>query len=209
MLKQTIVYIDGFNLYFGALKGTPYRWLDLDKLCSYLLPQNVVTHFRYFSARVSARPNDPDAPMRQETYWRALRSIPHLEIYQGHFSAHVKSMPVAKPRAGHAPTVKVISTQEKGSDVNLAAHLLMDAFKGRFDVAVVISNDSDLITPIRMVREEFKKTVGILNPYENPSKDLFKLASFYKPIRQNVLQLSQFPVTMKDSRGEFHKPMSW
>jgi len=210
MTRQTIVYVDGFNLYFGALKGTPYRWLDLSKLFHYLLPQNAVTHIRYFSARVSVRTNDPDAPTRQETYWRALRTLPELEIYQGQFLTHVKSMPIAKPRPNGAPTIKVISTTEKGSDVNLAAHLLMDAFKERFDVAVVLSNDSDLATPIRMVREEFRKTVGILNPYPGTtSRELLKVASFYKPIRQNVLQLSQFPPTLTDKRGTFHKPSSW
>lgn len=209
MAKQTILYVDGFNLYFGALKGTPYRWLDLSTLCHYLLPQHVVTHIKYFSARVSARPNDLDAPMRQETYWRALRTIEGLEIYQGQFLTHVKSMPVAKPKEGHSPVVKVISTQEKGSDVNLASHLLFDAFKGKFDAAVVLSNDSDLMTPIQMVRQEFKRTVGILNPHQTPSRSLMKVASFYKPIRENVLQLSQFPVTLSDANGVFHKPSGW
>ena len=210
MTRQTIVYVDGFNLYFGALKGTPYRWLDLSKLCHYLLPQNTVTHIRYFSARVSARISDPDAPTRQETYWRALRTLPQIEIFQGQFLTHVKSMPIANPKPDRAPTIKVISTTEKGSDVNLATYLLMDAFKNRFEVAVILSNDSDLTTPIRMVREEFRKTVGVLSPYpETTSRELLRVASFYKPIRKNVLQLSQFSPTLADKRGTFHKPLVW
>ena len=208
MPRQAIIYVDGFNLYFGALRGTPYRWLDLSLLCHHLLPENAVTQIRYFSARVSARPKDLDAPMRQETYWRALRTIPHLEIFQGQFTSHIKSMPLVKPIDG-AETVKVISTQEKGSDVNLASHLLLDAFRERFDVAVVVSNDSDLVTPIRMVRDEFRKTVGILNPHPSPSRALQKVVSFYKPIREGVLQLSQFPPTLTDARGTFHKPEAW
>jgi hypothetical protein len=38
---RTIVYIDGFNLYYGAVKGTPYKWLDLKSVCQKLLdPHN-------------------------------------------------------------------------------------------------------------------------------------------------------------------------
>ncbi len=102
---RTIVYIDGFNLYYGAVRGTPYRWLDLDALSRALLPKNDLVAIKYFTAIVSARPDDPDQPTRQGAYLRALRTIPRLE------------------------------TEEKGSDVNLATHLLMDAYEGRLDVA--------------------------------------------------------------------------
>ena len=77
---RTIVYIDGFNLYYGAVKGTPYKWLDLRRMCQLLLPPNDIRRIKYFTARVIARPNDPNQPTRQETYLRALRSIPDLEI---------------------------------------------------------------------------------------------------------------------------------
>ena len=123
--------------------------------------------------------------------------------------SHVKTMPVAYPKPGHAPVVKVISTQEKGSDVNLASHLLFDAFKGNFDSAVIVSNDSDLITPVRMVKQEFRKTIGVISPYKTPSRTLIREASFYKVIRENVLQMSQFPVTLRDIHGDFHKPSAW
>ena len=69
---------------------------------------------------------------------------------------------------------RVIKTEEKGSDVNLATHLLHDAHIGRFDVAVVISNDSDLLEPIKIVREQLHKRVGILNPHRNPSRSPLK-----------------------------------
>ncbi len=62
------IYIDGFNLYYGAIKGTPYRWLNLLKMSQLLFPQDQIHKIKYFTARVSARPSDPDQPIRQATY---------------------------------------------------------------------------------------------------------------------------------------------
>jgi hypothetical protein len=104
---------------------------------------------------------------------------------------------------------RVIKTEEKGSDVNLATHLLHDAHMGRFDVAVVISNDSDLLEPIRIVREQLRKRVGILNPHKNPSRALLPHIDFIKPIRAGVLKAAQFPVTLTDAHGTFTKPQAW
>jgi uncharacterized LabA/DUF88 family protein len=86
---------------------------------------------------------------------------------------------------------RVIKTEEKGSDVNLATHLLHDAHRGRFDVAVVISNDSDLLEPIRIVRRELGKSVGILNPHPKPSRALLPHIDFIKPIRAGALRAAQ------------------
>lgn len=102
-----------------------------------------------------------------------------------------------------------METEEKGSDVNLATHLLVDAFGGRFDCAVIVSNDSDLVEPIRVVMTDLRKKVGVLNPHKRPSKQLARLVTFYKPIRAGVLRNSQFPDTLRDHVGQFHKPSDW
>ncbi len=104
---------------------------------------------------------------------------------------------------------QVIKTEEKGSDVNLATHLLHDAHLGRFDTAVVVSNDSDLLEPIKIVRQELKKRVGILNPHRVPSRALLPHIDFIKQIRRGVLQASQFPQTLTDFHGTFTKPATW
>ena len=117
-------------------------------------------------------------------------------------------MPLAKPTQNQKYAV-VIKTEEKGSDVNLATHLLCDGFHNAYDVAVVISNDSDLAEPIRIVAQEFNKVVGILNPHKHPSQVLSKYASFQKQIRQGVLKASQFSQTLTDAHGSFHKPTTW
>ena len=207
---RTIIYVDGFNLYYGAVKGTPYKWLDIQKLCHFLLPKNQIIKIKYFTALVSARPNDPDQPNRQLLYLRALRTIPDLEIIYGHFLEHEIMMPIANPISGSPKYVRVIKTEEKGSDVNIATHMINDGYQGKYQVAVILSNDSDLVEPIQVVRKELKLPVGVLNPIPaHPSHELSKAATFMKPIRRGVLSASQFPDRMKDAKGDFFKPRAW
>jgi uncharacterized LabA/DUF88 family protein len=206
---KTNIYVDGFNLYYGALKGTPYKWLNVAKLCQALLPKNQIHRIKYFTAHVNPRPNDPAKHIKQQAYFRALRTLPNLEIILGHFLTQKCVMPLAGQHEGHPKFVKVIKTEEKGSDVNLAVHLLNDGHKRDYEVAVLITNDSDLLEAIRIVRYELRLPVGILNPYPRPSHSLQQHASFIKPIRKGALAASQFPDTLVDANGTFRKPASW
>src|SRR5260370_37597180 len=105
--------------------------------------------------------------------------------------------------------VWVDKTEEKGSDVNLASHLLRDAFLKQFEVAVLISNDSDLAEPVRIVAEELKFPVAIINPHQYHNKELQRYATFVKRIRHDHLIACQFPATLHDAKGEFSKPAGW
>lgn len=205
----TCVYIDGFNLYYGALRGTPYKWLNLHRMCSLLLPRHDIAAIKYFTARVAARPADPGQPVRQETFLRALRTLPAIEIIFGHFLANDVLMPVAPGQPGLPRFVRVTKTEEKGSDVNLATHLVADGFRRRYECAVLVTNDSDLLEPVRVVREELLCPVGILNPHRHPSRALLRYASFVKPIRKGVLMAAQFPAVLSDGTGSFRKPTDW
>lgn len=203
------MYVDGFNLYYGCLKGTPYKWLDLSRLCDLLLPGHDVVRIKYFTAEIHSRPDDPDGPIRQRIYLRALRTTPNLEIVLGHFRVNIVSLPLAAPPGGKPQFARVVRYEEKGSDVNLAAHLVHDAHLGVFDTAVVVSNDSDLAEALRLVREDLGLPVGLLNPHARPSSALKQHASFYKPIRKGVLQASQFPRVLTDVQGAFTRPRGW
>jgi hypothetical protein len=108
-----------------------------------------------------------------------------------------------------AQKVWVDKTEEKGSDVNLASHLLRDACLKRFEVAVLITNDSDLAEPVRIVAREIGLPIGILNPHQFHSRELKQYATFIKRIRQGDLASSQFPNTLMDSKGAFAKPVGW
>ena len=118
-------------------------------------------------------------------------------------------MRLAYPEATGSQTVLVSRSEEKGTDVNLACYLLLDAFDADCELAVVISNDSDLVTPMQLVQERFGLTVGILNPHRNRSRTLASVAHFYRPIRRGPLSASQFPDRMQDAAGEFTKPQGW
>ena len=206
---KTYVYVDAFNLYYGCIKGTSNKWLNVKRLCEIMLPQNQIAKIKYFTARVNARPSDPQAPIRQQVYLRALETLPDFSIIYGHFLSHIVSMHVANPKPNQPKYVDVIKTEEKGSDVNLATHLLNDAYQGEYNIAVVVSNDSDLLAPIQIVKGLLGKTVGILNPQKRPSRQLLEEASFFKTIRPNTLAKAQFPITLRDVHGEFHKPAGW
>jgi uncharacterized LabA/DUF88 family protein len=205
----TNVYVDAFNLYYGSLKGTPYRWLDLGALCTRLLPKDRIHRIRYFTATVSARPDNPDAPQRQQIYMRALETIPSLSIHYGHYLTHVTRMPLANPRRGGARTVEVVKTEEKGSDVNLATYLLLDAFRRDCDVAVVISNDSDLKLPIEIAQSELGIRVGVVNPHAPARRSRALQPTFFKQLRTSALGACQFPPMLTDAKGEIRKPARW
>ena len=183
----TIVYIDGFNLYYGALRDALYKWLDLEALCRRLLPKDAINRIRYFTARITARPDDPQQAQRQETYLRALRTLPLVSIHYGHFLTHHVRMPLASPHRGRSRTALVVKTEEKGSDVNLASHLLLNAFKQACDTAVVISNDSDLRVPIRIAEQELGVRVGIIYPHPPAYRSRALRATFFKQLRTGVL----------------------
>jgi uncharacterized LabA/DUF88 family protein len=207
---NTYVYIDGFNLYYGALKGTRFKWLNPSALCNHLLPNHKILKIRYFTANIQARPHDPDAPTRQQVYLRALKTLPNLEIHLGQFLTHPVWMPEAASTSNPPRKVQVLKTEEKGSDVNLASHLLMDAFKKAFEVAVLITNDSDLYEPIRLVRSELGLRVGILNPNARASRMLLPpIVNFMKTIRVGALSASQFPSQLLDANGNFQRPKTW
>jgi len=213
---RTNVYVDGFNLYYGCLKSTPYKWLDLEALCRQLLPyrHHQIGRIRYFTAKIGARPDDPQSPMRQQTYLRALGTLPSVSIHLGHFLTRPTRMRLANPPAlPAAQTVEVIKTEEKGSDVNLATFMLADAFRHDADVFVLISNDSDLKEPMRVVAHELGYRIGILNPQPAASRSRALLScqpTFFKQIGARALRRSQFPGQIHDTNGRtIHRPTGW
>ena len=255
---RTRVYVDGFNLYYGSLKDTPFKWLNLVDLAHKVLPSSLdIDKLIYFTARSTGILN-PKTPRNQQVYLNALGTLPEIEIHFGSFLAKtiwrpVMNLPVADrqidtpepvtlpagnhPVAGsqiqtlpvgsysslaagrkkHRKAVKpfadaviaeVHTLEEKGSDVNLAAHLLNDAWKGLFDVAAVISNDTDLEMPIRMVTFERKKPVYVICPGRwHIAPKLKRVASHVRHIHRSHLKAAQFPNPIPNSK--ISKPAEW
>ncbi len=215
----TYVYIDGFNLYNGALKGTPFKWLDLEAMCNRLLPMRKIACIRYFTATVRGHPRDPDAPNRQNVYIRALRTLPTVSIHkEGWFSTHpivLPQFPLAYPfndKTRKPYRLQVEKSEEKRTDVDLATHLLVDCFDDVFDEAAVITNDSDLVLPIETVKAKFGKKIGVINPHpkRKMSGHLIGASTFHlRTINRTVLANCQLPDSLTDEHGTITKLPAW
>ena len=113
----TNLYIDGFNLYYRALKDTPFRWLNLRKLAETLFPEDTIHRVCYFTALLEARPNNPGQAQRQLIYLRALETLSGFEVHYGAFRSRTIFRPLAEPVPGLPASVLVMDSEEKGSDV--------------------------------------------------------------------------------------------
>jgi hypothetical protein len=206
---RTVVYIDGFNFYYGQLKGTPWRWINIETLFTRLLgPRHELIGIEYFTARVQPTAGNPDAHIRQFSWLEAQRvQSPIIKIHYGHFLRHKVRMENANPPP---PTTQVWKTEEKGSDVNMALQILNDAWLDRYDCALVVSNDSDLAMALAMVKQQQSKMIGLVTPgapRRKTSMQLRQHANFLRIIRESALRSSQLPQTIPGTG--LHKPTSW
>jgi uncharacterized LabA/DUF88 family protein len=205
---RTFVYIDGFNLYYRAVKGSPWKWLDLPKLFRTVLQSHhQILKVKYFTAKVSATPSDLSKPQRQEVFLRAIQhACPEVEIFFGHFLSHVVKAPLAHPTSTRF--VDIIKTEEKGSDVNLAVHLLNDGWLDSYDCAVVVSNDSDIAEAMRLVKLHTGKRIGLVTPGSNHSShQLRQHSDFCLRIRSGALESCQLPSPLPGTN--IRKPEGW
>jgi len=184
----------------------------------YCQPNQVVA-IRYYTARISGR-TDPQAPARQHAYLRALSSLqPLVTIHYGSFLATKRwaglvqppdFRPVGALAPGPVPQVAYVwKTEEKGSDVNLGVHLVRDAFTQAFDEAAVLTNDTDLIEPIRIVTQEVGFPVTLLTPVNQPSPGLIRVTTRVRHITP-YLGPCLFPDPVQLASGQtVAKPTGW
>ncbi len=205
---NTIVYVDGLNLYHGALKNTSYQWLNVKSLVSNLCKDLNIRKIKYYSTKLNIRPQDDgkdEATIEQQMYWRALSTIPELTIIQGFFTIQKIK---AKLTSGDG-FAKVYKTEEKMTDVNLATHMVQDGYLGNYEIAILISNDSDFIETVRVVTQDLKLKLILISTFIHNNRRLSEYATELRQIRKGVLEVSQFPNNLVDIIGEFHKPASF
>jgi 6-hydroxy-3-succinoylpyridine 3-monooxygenase len=206
---RTIVYIDGFNLYYGAIRDTPsLKWLDLARFCKLLRPHDDLRLIRYFSALIDG-PTKPN----QDAYLRALSTTPLVEITLGKFKRKRVKCGVT---SCISPGSKVYTTQEeKRTDVNIVVFMLDDAYQNLCDHFILISGDSDLVPAINMVRLRFPhKKITVYVPSRNPLRgaavEIRTAAHVNRTLPLNFLSKSQFPNQVADGAGGFiTRPASW
>jgi hypothetical protein len=195
-VKRTYVYIDGFNLYYRALRKTKFKWLNLEALARSLVgSDNDIQKIRYFTAPVSGK-FDAGVPIRQQRYLQALSTLPLVTIHHGNFLTKPKMRPLVDPPPEGPTHVEIWNTEEKGSDVNMATYMIHDAWRDLFDVAVVLSQDTDLNEPVRIVRDEIGKSIGVIILDGKAPGKLSTCGSFIRHITQADLAAAQFPKTI-------------
>ena len=204
--RRVIVYVDGFNLYYGlrAKRWRRYYWLDLRRLSTYLLrPGQRLMAVRYFTARVSPEPGDPDKPVRQNAFLEALETLPDLQIHYGYYQA--------RKRTCRQCGANWATYEEKMTDVNIAVEVLGDAQNDAFDTAIIISGDGDLASPIRSVRERYpNKRAVVAFPPGRHSAGLRRVANGYFTIGRDALRDSMFPdCVVKEDGFVLTRPPSW
>lgn len=213
------VYIDGFNLYRRRLEQFPcVKWLDLVTLSERLLPEMSIEFVHYFTARIKpGAATDSQAPTRQQAYIRALNA--HSSRLQTHFGkfridrrTYTKHPIEIDPVTGLPVTVRVKKPEEKGSDVHLAARMIFEASQGIADYYVVLSNDSDQVAPLKILRSEMRMKTGIIFPSET-SRNAKELVLTQPDVIANIthddLVACQLPEELHDSHGNIHRPEKW
>ena len=227
----------GAHSQLGSRGG--WKWLDLRALATlYATWKDAAVHrVVYCTARVND-PDDPAQTQRQDFYMRALKQAGSVDVIEeGYYSSWAKeAVMTAEPAGARAPRTMldqqarlswshglrvrrngtgmlfatVRKREEKGSDVNVAAHLLTDVLQSRVDAAIVVSNDSDLALPIRIAREHVP--VGVLNPGTNPTAGALKGKPtdgvgrhWWRRLVASDLLECQLP----DRVGDIMKPSNW
>jgi uncharacterized LabA/DUF88 family protein len=202
-MDRVITYIDGFNLYHGIKSkyGNKFKWLDIEKLSKqFLQPEQSLEKVYYFTAMIS---KNPPKEFRQKTYISAVTALSIVEVILGKYLVNAHSCP-------NCGSIEQIPT-EKMTDVNIANQLLVDAFLDKYDVAILVSADSDLTGPIKQVTNLFPhKKIVVGFPPHRVSFDLKQVASAFFHISRRKLEISQFPYTLNTATGTLiTKPKKW
>ncbi|MFN8366938.1 MAG: NYN domain-containing protein [Candidatus Kapaibacterium sp.] len=200
--ERVIAYVDGFNLYFGIREAgfDNYRWLNVKLLVEKLLkPHQELILVKYFTSRVS---NNPDKQKRQSTYIDAIESTGTKIIYGNYQDGKIECN-----RCGHFWR----AAKEKMTDVNIATAIMVDAFQDSYDMAMLISGDSDLTPPIKEVHKHFpNKRIFIAFPPKRHNSSMALVAKGSETIGRKKLSEAQFDEEVSSKTGfKLKRPTEW
>lgn len=215
-------YIDYFNLYHARLQHSELKWLDLAALVETFVrpPQNLIS-VKVFAARPKPLHWDPQRAQSHSAHFEALQTDSRVEVFYGRFRVDRQDQWLWEDyeriqrtwdKSMRPRTITVARTEEKGTDVNLAIHLLRDAFEQKFDRAIVLSNDSDLAPAILMARTYRPEIITVSPERRRPkqSRELARASHALWEISEATLRGSQFDHEFIDNNGRKHaKPPVW
>ena len=205
-MQRVAVYIDGLNLYYGLMSKNwrRYQWLNLWRLSENLLrPHQQLTLVKYFTAKLSHIEENPGHRETQDAYLQALEALPNLSIHYGY---HLPIDKICKQCGAISQTY-----EEKMTDVNIATELLGDAYSDEFDVAILISADSDFSGPITAIQRKYPdKLIVVAFPPGRISNRLRQVSHVSFTIGRGKIAASQFPDVVINPDGyPVHKPAQW
>jgi 6-hydroxy-3-succinoylpyridine 3-monooxygenase len=225
---RTRVYVDGYNLYYGCLKGTAFKWLDLQTLFrDRILPSSSPTPaelagIKYFTASILERAARAlDSVSSQSRYHTALTKLypADIEVIKGYYSM-TKAMarvvdagePDKWPR--DCQEIQVWKFEEKQSDVSLALHAYHDASRGDVDQVVIVTNDTDIAPALQMIRAFTAVRIGLVIPTRSheriPNTELAACAHWVRThITDEELAASQLPRVIRTGRRPTIRPTDW
>ena len=177
-MARIFFLVDGFNLYHALdrFEGAPdsdryhkYKWISLTRLAScYLTKKDVIAGIEYFTTLATW---DPDKVARHRLFIKAQENEEVAVVY-GEFKRKDRTC-----RFCHRP---FRSVEEKQTDVNIALRLFQLAIQDRYDNAIIISGDTDLLPAIKAVQSTFpSKQIGVVIPIGRALEDMKKQADFH------------------------------
>lgn len=232
MALRTRVYVDGYNLYYGCLRKTPYKWLDIRALAERILASVLVNvegesakflltplAVKYFTAAILKNfARSDDSVPSQAAYHQALRGHlgSALELIEGYYSAEpARAHRWVKGQAARdSELVDIWKLVEKQSDVALALHAYGDALRGEVDHVVFVTNDTDVVPCLDLIRAHTSARIGLIIPTrasERPANtDLSRRADWVRMhVLEDELAGCQLPAMVKLDGRAVHKPLSW
>ena len=202
------IKVDKFNFYYGAVRGTPYKWLDMERCFLRLRPDDDIRRIWYFTALVEGSKGT-----RQKAYLRALVTTPLIQVMLGKFK--IKQVKCGVTGCTYTGSRIFDVPEEKRTDVNIALQMLDDSSHDRADQFIIVSGDSDLVPALEMVKSQWpKKRLVVYVPSRHPLRgaavELRNAADKHKTFPQALLKVSQFPAELSDGRsGVIFKPVEW
>lgn len=207
--KRSIVYIDGFNLYFGVLKDSPHQWLNLQHYFQLLRQDDDIQKIWYFTAEMLGQ----QAHANQAAYLEALRTLPLVEVVLGLYK--LKNTTCYVPRCRYPGRRVYKIPEEKKTDVNIAVHMLDDAYRGCCERIVLVSGDSDLVPAINIIKDRQPHIEVIVyipskHPNRGAARELRDSADKNRTLPQSLLSKTQFPTSLVNAAGSrIQKPANW
>ncbi|WP_311767784.1 antitoxin Xre/MbcA/ParS toxin-binding domain-containing protein [Burkholderia sp. Bp8963] len=230
------MFVDRYNFYYGYLRGSHDKWLDLYGLfADHVLPSVLVPYegqpadsellpeaIQYFTAKIiESVEKGSDSISSQARYHTALRKLhgSRVQIIEGYYSltkVRVPRIDDADPdrQPRECDRVSVWKLEEKQSDVNLAINAYHDALTGQIDHAVIVSNDTDLVPALWMIRTHTPVIIGLVVPTRDrarrPNADLAKHCHWVRDhLTDHELADAQLPRVVRGGKNATVKPDSW